>query len=149
MESNPGTYALIFLGNQSVEITVGKLGMFKVSPGTYIYIGSAFGPGGLQSRISHHRKQFTVKHWHIDYLKPMIQLEQIWYTCDPVPREHTWAQVIGSFYNATIPLNGFGSSDCRCPSHLFYFPRGPVILEFQERLATYLNETSILSVEQL
>ncbi|MGE5222853.1 MAG: GIY-YIG nuclease family protein [Omnitrophica WOR_2 bacterium] len=124
------------------------MGILKVIPGTYIYIGSAFGPGGLKSRISHHRKPSTVKHWHIDYIKPALHLEQIWYTCNLESEEHNWARMIGSLNHAEIPLAGFGSSDCQCPSHLYYFPQRPCFQEFQAQLEKYLGKKPNLQLEQ-
>ena len=94
MHSQPGTYALIFSAGHKRQLEIGKLGTFELIPGFYIYVGSAFGPGGLKARIGHHRKRPGQPHWHIDYLGPFLKLIEIWYTYDPVRREHPWAQTI-------------------------------------------------------
>ncbi len=39
---------------KAIRIQIGKLGQFKFKKGYYAYVGSAFGPGGLNSRIKHH-----------------------------------------------------------------------------------------------
>lgn len=59
-------------------------------------------------------------HWHIDYLRRHTRLESVWYRCG-VPREHDWAAQIAELPTATTVLLGFGSSDCGCDTHLFWF----------------------------
>ena len=34
--------------------------------------------------------------------------------------EHEWAERINKNKSTNIPLTGFGSSDCKCPTHLFF-----------------------------
>jgi hypothetical protein len=64
-------------------------------------------------------------HWHIDYLRPAVSLQEIWFTTDPVPREHLWAEMIAGLPGAGTPIPRFGASDCRCRSHLFHFASKP------------------------
>ena len=54
LPSQPGTYCLVFSSSTSSTVTIGKLGTYKIQPGYYCYIGSAFGRGGLNSRINRH-----------------------------------------------------------------------------------------------
>jgi Uri superfamily endonuclease len=99
-----------------------------LKPGYYTYIGSAFGPGGLKARINHHLNHCSRPHWHLDYLRPQLELSEIWYTYDQTRREHQWAAIHSGARGVMMPLPGFGSSDCRCPSHLFFYkakPSGP------------------------
>jgi Uri superfamily endonuclease len=117
----PGTYALILQAAREQTIAAGRLGELQVRPGFYAYIGSAFGPGGLRARISRHLRQTSVQHWHIDYLKQAAIIQEAWFSYDPVRKEHAWAQAFQILPDAAIPLLGFGSSDCRCAAHLFYF----------------------------
>ena len=119
--AHPGTYALLLPSKITSLVRIGKLGTLPVDPGFYVYIGSAFGPGGLRSRVANHRKVSTRPHWHIDYLRPETSLQSAWYTCDVTKREHLWAAVMGAIPGAQIPLEGFGASDCNCPTHLFCF----------------------------
>ncbi len=65
------------------------------------------------------------RHWHIDYLKPWLDLREIWYTHDPVKREHQWAKALLAETNSFAPLPGFGSSDSKCETHLVYFSSEP------------------------
>ena len=49
------------------------------------------------------------------------RVEEIWYCLDDQRLEHIWAKRIGLAEGASVPLVGFGSTDCRCESHLFFF----------------------------
>ena len=44
---------------------------------------------------------------------------------------------------ATVPLNGFGSSDCQCATHLFYFKRKPVKVELEKMLNNKLASVKV------
>ena len=133
MNSLPGTYALIFLSSRERQLTIGKLGTLQLKPGFYIYIGSAFGPGGLKARIAHHCKKARRPHWHIDYLGSFLHPTEIWYTYDPAHREHQWAQTLSAIRGASVALAGFGSSDCRCKAHLFFRTSRPSIKTFRRK----------------
>lgn len=118
-KSDKGTYILILRVSRSSEIQVGKLGRFKFRDGTYAYVGSAFGPGGLAARIKHHLNLSRSPHWHIDYLRKEAVPVQIWGSAYPLKFEHRWAAVLAQSRQTTAPVPGFGSSDCRCHTHLF------------------------------
>lgn len=64
----PGTYALIFHCAAPFCVRIGKLGLVEGPKGYWIYVGNAFGPGGLASRLTHHLKPSHRPHWHLDYL---------------------------------------------------------------------------------
>jgi Uri superfamily endonuclease len=121
------------------KLEIGKLGRLRARPGFYVYVGSAFGPGGLSARIAHHLKISTRPRWHIDYLRPSMEPTEIWFTHDSRHREHQWAGVLASISGAAIPLLGFGASDCRCESHLYFFSFRPSGVGFQRRLHATLN----------
>jgi Uri superfamily endonuclease len=116
---SPGTYALILRSAATRRIGIGRLGTLQLRPGYYIYIGSAFGAGGLRARIGHHQGAAKSPHWHIDYLRRHTSLESV-LCCPGKGREHTWAGRIGAILGARIALPGFGSSDCDCKSHLYW-----------------------------
>ncbi len=134
MLAQPGTYALVFKSADEQQVDVGKLGRFSAAPGFYVYVGSAFGPGGLKARITHHAKISRLPHWHIDYLRPILHLKEAWYSYDCERHEHRWAGAVSRFKAATIPMAGFGASDCSCQSHLFRFSRKPSDRLFRDRL---------------
>ena len=131
MTSNPGTYALIMTSTDSRRLSIGRLGCLALRTGWYVYVGSAFGPGGLRARLAHHRKVAARPHWHVDYLRLHVPLTGVWYTHDPARREHQWAGVLHQLTGADLPLPGFGSSDCGCSSHLVHFNRQPSFRAFQ------------------
>lgn len=133
--SLPGAYALILESARPARLAVGHLGSIDLRPGCYVYVGSALGPGGLPARIARHLDPTRPIHWHIDSLKRTTRAVEVWYVVDPVRREHAWAGAIASLRNASIPMPGFGSSDCHCPAHLFRFPTAPKLATFKRALA--------------
>ena len=141
MKPKGGTYALILFCARAEQVQVGKLGLLELRRGFYVYVGSALGPGGVPARIAHHRKVSQRPHWHIDYLRAHTRLERIWYSHDRIRREHRWARIISELRGATVPIVGFGSSDCRCATHLFFFRRQPSFREFRESLFGLAVET--------
>ena len=107
------------------SISVGRLGVLRLQPGFYVYVGSAFGPGGLAARLRHHVGIAQRPHWHVDTLRARAEIVAVWFTTDPRRREHAWARKIARLPGAQAPFPGFGSSDCDCPTHLFWFRTRP------------------------
>jgi Uri superfamily endonuclease len=132
--SRKGTYLLILRLKVRRRITVGKLGAFDFAAGYYGYAGSAFGPGGLAGRIGHHLKPVATPRWHIDYLRKKAVIEKIWISTQAEKREHAWAGTLSGMGGVIAAVTGFGSSDCRCVTHLVYFQAKPVIREIQAAL---------------
>ena len=66
--AEPGTYALLIDVFAPLDLTVGMLGVVTLPPGSYAYVGSAHGPGGLRGRLARHGRTDRRRHWHIDYL---------------------------------------------------------------------------------
>ena len=130
----PGTYALVLESAASEVVAVGRLGRIDLRRGFYVYAGSALGPGGLRARIGRHLDPGRPLHWHVDYIKVAMRIVEVWYVADPVRREHAWARALGDLQNASIPLPGFGASDCRCAAHLFRFPTAPGLAAFTRAL---------------
>jgi len=116
----PGTYVLVLRSSSTRTIRIGRLGKLQLQLGWYVYVGSAFGPGGLRARVDHHRGRARRPYWHVDYLRRYTRLESVWYCCG-VRCEHEWAAAIGAMPGATMVQQGFGSSDCRCETHLYWF----------------------------
>jgi len=138
--AQPGTYALILAADAHETVQIGRLGALRLQPGYYVYVGSAFGPGGLRARVGRHRGVAGAPggrlHWHVDYLRRVTQLRQIWGTMDPARREHQWAHCVGQLPNASAPRRGFGSSDCGCVTHLYYVATCPNIDTFRRTLCS-------------
>lgn len=135
MTPSPGTYALILRSSQPSKLLVGKLGEMQVQPGFYIYVGSAFGPGGLQGRLSHHLRPPAFPHWHIDFLRQAAEVVDVWVLEGLEKSEHAWARALCAWPECSIPLLRFGASDCRCPAHLVYTPAWPPEEWFAKRLS--------------
>ena len=114
-----GSYVLLIKLPEAQTITTGSLSVVRFPRGYYAYVGSAL--GGIKSRLSRHLKRNKKLRWHIDYLlqKAFITDIIIGETEDRV--ECAIAQALSSQLDS-IP--GFGSSDCHCPSHLFFATEG-------------------------
>jgi Uri superfamily endonuclease len=132
--AGPGTYALILSCRNPRSLRVGGLGRVALTPGFYVYVGSAFGPGGVRARVEHHAARSARPHWHLDYLRRALALEEVWHTHDPERRECDWADVFESHRRSSVPIPGFGASDCGCASHLWTFSARPSPAGFRRRL---------------
>lgn len=110
------------------ELSIGALGRQKFD-GLYAYVGSAQGPGGFK-RVARHCRvasgRAPARRWHIDRLLQHGRLEAVFIreTADP-GAECALAAELGEILPPAVP--GFGSSDCRCPTHLFGVPAVEVL----------------------
>lgn len=107
------TYQLLIEVPCAVEVTVGKLGGFVFPAGRYVYTGSA--QRNFEARIERHRSIVKRMHWHIDYLlaAPGVRIIEV--------RRFSDAECdVNRRTAGTVPVPGFGASDCRagCGSHL-------------------------------
>ena len=104
------------------QLQIGRLGGVQLSKGWYVYVGSAFCPGGLAARVSRHLRCHKTRHWHIDHLIWATTVREVWYSQRQRDLEHCWAQAALDQPAAQNLLRGFGASDCQCLSHLVRFP---------------------------
>ncbi|SVD05139.1 uncharacterized protein METZ01_LOCUS357993, partial [marine metagenome] len=113
---HPGTYAVVMRLETPLSVNIGKLGMTSFESGHLCYIGSAM--NGLKARVSRHLRSNKRMHWHIDYLLTHAHIVDVfWSNC----RERLECSVAREISIQGLPsIKGFGSSDCSCPSHLFY-----------------------------
>ena len=144
MQPHPGTYALILRATSRQIVQVGRLGRLAMQPGFYVYVGSALGSGGLKARVGHHLRPVKRLHWHIDYLRRETEWAAVWYAYGSVRQECAWAAAFSSLRGSTIPLRGFGSSDCRCPAHVFFFDRPPSLRIFRSALRNALGDRHVV-----
>jgi Uri superfamily endonuclease len=145
--SASGTYILILELNQIARLQVGKLGERSFPAGLYAYVGSAQGSGGLAGRVGRHLRTPDRKrsHWHIDVLITLTEIVQIWWKEGSPSRECLWARDIALDGAGSIP--GFGSTDCRCPSHLFFFKDLQEVTNLQKTMkGRYEIEVECISV---
>jgi Uri superfamily endonuclease len=134
LPSTSGTYAII-LGNAARQtVTVGRLGELPLRNGYYLYVGSAFGPGGLRARLAHHLSISRRPHWHIDYLRRVTEPAAIWFQQHSSKEEHRWAQALARGRSVENACPDFGASDCACTSHLFFSGGLPEVATFRRRL---------------
>ena len=81
----------------------------------YYYVGSAL--NNIEARLTRHLSNDKKTHWHIDYLLHFGKIIDIYIKETHEKEECIIAQKIAENLDE-IP--NFGSSDCKCPSHLFY-----------------------------
>jgi Uri superfamily endonuclease len=89
-----GTYALVLSLKTDQNIQISKLGCFRFPKGHYVYVGSAFGPGGLNARLTHHLNFAVKPHWHIDYFKKNAITTNIRVDESNIRLEHQWASIL-------------------------------------------------------
>ncbi|HOU14469.1 MAG TPA: GIY-YIG nuclease family protein [Anaerolineae bacterium] len=103
-----------------MRCAIGALGVWTLPAGLYLYVGSAWGAGGLAARVNRHLRGGAVRRWHIDYVRVWAQPVAVWLA----PHEHcecVWARHLVDAQDACVIVPRFGASDCRCPAHLLYF----------------------------
>jgi Uri superfamily endonuclease len=119
-DHDKGTYVLIMLLAKNQKIKPGKLPESEYRKGTYLYVGRA--RTRLEARIKRHIQHQKKIHWHIDYLLQKAVIKDIWIRPNFFGECLTAAKIQKFSPAPAASPKGFGSSDCRCPSHLFYFP---------------------------
>jgi len=110
-----GCYILIIELNTPTDIPIGRRGIYSFKEGYLAYIGSAL--NGLEPRIGRHLRKEKKLHWHIDYLLQHTELRRAIYAETDKKQE---CLISKEFLNTLEPVPGFGCSDCRCLTHLFY-----------------------------
>ncbi|MEI2383790.1 GIY-YIG nuclease family protein [Breoghania sp. JC706] len=116
----PGSYVLLIRLSRKRALDMPRLGYPVLLRGWYAYCGSAHGPGGIRARVSRHMRREKVLRWHVDRLTVAAgEVRAAAFTdrgeCDLV------ATLMQAGF--TVPVPGFGSTDCRvCPAHLLRWP---------------------------
>lgn len=111
-----GSYILLLELPRGERLGVGSLGSIFFPQASYAYVGSAM--NGLEGRINHHLKVKKKRlHWHIDYLEEKAAILEVVLFPGPKRLECLLASDLSRHFSS-VP--GFGSSDCHCPSHLFW-----------------------------
>lgn len=129
MKPEPGTYVLILCSDSQAEVRVGRWGRLAVEPGYYLYVGSAFGPGGVRARVLRHCRKAKSRHWHVDYLRECLIPVGAWCSYAGRDLEHRWARSLAGMAGMTA-IKGFGCSDCNCRAHLFATATAPELARF-------------------
>ncbi|MFX1497399.1 MAG: DUF123 domain-containing protein [Promethearchaeota archaeon] len=121
-----GSYLLIIFLEKERSIKIGSLGAILFSKGFYLYVGSAMGEKGsstLLNRVKRHLSNSNSKrvHWHIDYLlaDTFTKVTKVYLIPSITALECIIARDL--LANSEGYIKDFGSSDCNCISHLFWF----------------------------
>ena len=110
-----GSYILLIELPEQRRIPVGRLGIIDFLNGFYVYLGSAM--NGLESRVKRHLRRDKKLHWHIDYLLSQAHIVEVILLPGEQRIECALAQALARTFP---PIPHFGSSGCRCKSHLFF-----------------------------
>lgn len=120
-----GSYLLVLRLEKDRLMKIGRLGKILFQKGYYIYVGSAM--RNLRARIERHRGKRKKMYWHVDWLTLVAD----GFLSIPIRssqrQECEIAQALSSIM--TSGPSGFGSSDCQCPTHLFWAERSPLEIE--------------------
>ena len=111
-----GLYILVVSLRNKSCVEVGSLGVINFKKGFYAYTGSAM--GGIEQRVGRHLRKDKKLHWHIDYL--LGKAEKI-FVKETNRKSGECGAAVRLEQSGGVPIDGFGSSDCKCKSHLVYF----------------------------
>jgi len=117
-----GSYFVVLRLERDRRISVGSIGDIKFRKGFYLYVGSA--KKDLTQRINRHRSERKNLFWHIDYLREHAGFHAALPIRASVDLECEIAASMSKI--ADWQVDGFGSSDCSCETHLFGMKDDPV-----------------------
>ncbi len=125
-------YVLLVRVSRRTRVRVGRLGELVFKPGLYAYIGSA--QSGLSRRIERHHRKEKRLHWHIDYLlsEEGVDIEKVYVLPAGKEWECKTARLVADL-STSLPVEGFGCSDCGCNSHLYLVEEGEVSSALEEK----------------
>lgn len=84
--------------------------------GNYVYVGSARQPGGIRARCRRHLTRGKVRRWHIDWITE--EATTVRAAAMVSAQECAILGTLLAMPGMSVPVPGFGSSDCRsCPAH--------------------------------
>jgi Uri superfamily endonuclease len=126
-----GIYVLLVSIAKKISVRVGGLGDKSFQEGLYAYVGSA--QNNLEKRVERHLRIVKRKFWHIDYLLGNREVEvlRVFYKKAGRLEECRIAERLGEI---ATPVRGFGSSDCKCKSHLFRIEAHDYLSEFMREI---------------
>ncbi|RLG09707.1 DNA/RNA nuclease SfsA [Candidatus Pacearchaeota archaeon] len=132
--ANKGAYLLILNLEKFKKIKIGALGIKNFKPGYYVYVGSAM--KNLIHRIKRHRRKNKNLKWHIDYF---LKKAKILTDIPIIASEKLECQIAKDLYKICDGfIYRFGSTDCKCKTHLFYFAENPLESDkFQDLILFY------------
>lgn len=141
-----GSYLLVGMLPENISLRVKSLGERFFRKGFYIYVGSAM--NSLSQRIRRHLIRKKPTHWHIDTLTPWMK------SIIPLRIEASQrleCAIARSLHTVSdSAVRNFGSSDCTCPSHLFWMASNPfcresfikILIDFRINRLSQLHQDS-------
>lgn len=137
-QADSGVYLLAVKLENRHSIETGALGKIVFEKGTWLYVGSS--RKNLSRRVARHLRRRKNLHWHIDYLvQEADSLEAFPIRSTKNDLECRLAEDISHIAESWV--DGFGSSDCRCKSHLFRLGKSgekallPLLLHYRHTIA--------------
>lgn len=100
---------------KSQKIKIGAIGIINFDRGYYAYVGSAM--NNLDKRIERHLRKRKKMKWHIDYF---LRHGKIIKVIKKESKKREECRIAKKLSKKFPEIPKFGSSDCRCKSHLFY-----------------------------
>jgi Uri superfamily endonuclease len=116
MNMAKGIYTLVLSVSKDIDVNIGALGCVNFEKGLYAYVGSA--QNNLEKRIERHLGKTKRKFWHIDHLLDDAHVEVVKVFNKQAERLEE-CKIAKRINEIGVPIKGFGSSDCKCESHLF------------------------------
>ena len=112
-----GVYVLIIMLQANVRLRIGSLGECTFSAGLYAYVGSA--QINLEKRVARHLRKEKRLFWHIDHLldNRAAKVICVYFKAGTKAEECRLANLLKA---NSKEISGFGCSDCKCSSHLFF-----------------------------
>jgi len=117
-----GLYILLLHLNRRKRLEVGSLGYRDFPSGWYAYAGSAH--RALSQRLDRHLCLIKRPRYHVDVLRAAADHARALAIRATRRGECELASALHSIAVSSMPR--FGSYDCRCPGHLFYFADDPL-----------------------
>ncbi|MDD2678568.1 MAG: GIY-YIG nuclease family protein [Candidatus Nanoarchaeia archaeon] len=115
---NKGAYLIKIELKKDSKIKIGKLGIIFFKKGFYYYAGSA--QNNLDKRIKRHYLKTKKMHWHIDFLTAHPNSQAISAKKYYSSKKEKECEIAKKFSKKHEKIKGFGCSDCKCETHLFY-----------------------------
>jgi Uri superfamily endonuclease len=129
-----GIYVLVISISEDIRIDIGALGSIDFAKGSYAYVGSA--QSGLEKRVQRHLRKTKRKFWHIDYLLDDNNVKVLKVFCKEAGKPDE-CEIAKKINRKGFPIKNFGSSDCKCVSHLFELKNNEVLEELMLKTRMY------------
>jgi Uri superfamily endonuclease len=115
-----GQYILLMHLPTDSRIRIGKKGFHDFPKGYYVYVGSAM--NSIEKRVERHKRSEKKLFWHIDYFLTKANIVDVRvFESKAKSNECRLAKKMVDI--GKVVVDKFGSSDCRCRTHLFFLSK--------------------------